>query len=274
MNSRLLALILSVVLVITLGGFALYYNQAATTISSNKGTITTISSQKTVLQAQLTEANSKIADLQGRVNSGTTQLTTIATQIDAAQKQITGLQTQVTQAKTQTANVTNQLQQANTMITALQGQAATLQAQVDADKTQISALQTDVAAKQSELTAMTTARDTLQTQVTSLTSIVSLNVVQAVAGSPFAVSGDNTSGTLVTTFSASYAGYLSVSGTTGAGTKIRVTDTFSGFRTSTYDFGPTPPVFVIPVMPGTITVTFLGSTGASENATITLVYTY
>jgi hypothetical protein len=82
---------------------------------------------------------------------------------------------------------------------------------------------------------------------------------------------------LVTTFTADYAGYVVISGTstTPAG-YLRVVDSYSGYpyNNYTYYFGTSATVLV-PILPGTVSVYF-GNSGVvgSVTATLTIIYYY
>ena len=235
MNSRVLSLIVSVLLVITLGCFAFYYVQSASTIFTDNNTITDLSNEKTTLQVQLAVANSQIADLRSRLNSTITQLTTLAMQLTSAQDQSTASQTQLQQAKAQIASVQSQLDSANSALSSSQSQVASLQA---------------------------------ITNLSSSTEVLSSSLVTA-----------NYAATTIASFKVGYAGYVSVSGySTSDSAFIMLADSFSGYpyysNNYHYRFGRTQTTWIIPVLPGTVTIYFYGTTAAVETATVSVTYYY
>lgn len=279
MNSRILFLVVSVILVITLGWFAIYYLQSSSAISFQESRITSLSGQKTALEAQLTAANSQIASLQGQLNSANTQITALRAQVSAGSGQISTLQTQAQQAKAQAASLQTQLQQANDQILVLRSQVSSIQSQLQQSSAQVTTLQGQASSLQSQLDTANATVSSLQSQVASLQAIINLSVSANVtslatvnATSPYPAPA-----TPVVSFNAAYAGYIVVWGnSTSASGYITVTNSFSGYpyNSSQYTFGTTMTTWLIPVLPGTVVISYGISSGGPATATVSVLYYY
>jgi uncharacterized protein YlxW (UPF0749 family) len=238
------AFLLTVVFgVVVAGVFIYYYIQTTNIISQRNLTITTqqvesvsLNSQITSLENGLTTASSTIASLQGQLSSTQSQLT-------SANAQILSLGNDLSAGKSQIAN---------------------LQSQVSSYQNQVFSYQTQIATLQSQ-----------QSQNNELQNIVNLAAYAAEASSvPVSQAAGQMS--QVTSFTANYAGYIVVSGSSSSGSGyVRVTDTYSSYPYNSYNypFSTSGSVFV-PVLPGTITVYYGNNDAAAVTATISVMYYY
>lgn len=131
-----------------------------------------------------------------------------------------------------------------------------------------------IASLQSQLSSANSQVSSLQSQVSSLQSIVNLSQSKSEAVQT-TVNQSRGQVASVVSFSAQYAGYIVVSGTsTTTNGYLQVTDSFSNYpyNSTTYAFG-TGAQKTIPVLPGTVTVSF-GNTNALNGATATISVTY
>ena len=181
---------------------------------------------------------------------------------------ISSLQSDNTSYKTQIASLQNQLSSANSQI-------SSLQSQLSSGGSQVSNLQAQISSLQNQLDSATAQVTSLQNQNSSLQSIVSLSQ-SATKANAVTINQSAGASTSIVTFTASYAGYIVVSGTsTTSNGYITVTDSFSNYPNYPgYVFG-TGATRTIPILPGTVTVSFANSNllnGAT--ATITVTYYY
>ncbi len=168
-------------------------------------------------------------------------------------------------------------------ITALQGDVASYKSQVTSLQTDISSYKSQVASLQSQLQSSASGNiSALQDQVLSLlvqnqdlTDISKLTKV-SVKADQVAINQSGR-GLPVAKFTADYAGYVLVSGqSTASDSYITVEDSFPGYPLNTYNypFG-TSATLVIPVLPGTITVTYgIPISGGASTGTISVRYYY
>lgn len=276
MNSRIPFLVISIILVITLMWFGLYYVQASSTIATDNATITSLTGRNTSLEAALIEANSRIVSLTTQLNAANTQISALREQLTAAKAQSSTLQTQLEESKTQARRLQANLETANTQITALQNQASSLQASLNTANSQITALQSQVTSLQTQLDTTNATAISLQSQLTTYQAITSLTLSAPVAS---AVSVNATSAANVTVgfFVANYAGYVTISGSSSDPTGfIRVTNTFPGYPHNNveYAFGTSNTTLAIPVLPGSVIIAFGAKTASSTTATVSITYIY
>ena len=245
------AFLLTVVFgVVVAGVFIYYYIQATNMISQRNLTIAaqkvesvSLNSQITSLENGLTTASSTMASLQGQLSSTQSQLT-------SANAQILSLGNDLSAGKSQIANLQSQVSSYQNQVVTLQNQAS-----------QAFSYQSQVA--------------TLQSQNTDLQNIVNLAAYAAEASS-FPISQAAGQMSPVTSFTANYAGYIVVSGSSSSGSGyVRVTDTYSSYPYNSYNypFSTSGSVFV-PVLPGTITVYYGNTDAAAVTATISVMYYY
>jgi uncharacterized protein YlxW (UPF0749 family) len=184
--------------------------QTSARITDNTDAISTLRSQATSLQNQLTSANSQISTLGS-------QLTTANSDIAALKNQVTTHTSQIATANGQVASLSAQLNSTNAQITAVQSQDSSF-------ATQMSALL-------SQVTTLTSQVTTLQTTVNSLGSAsTTLFLGQAVSQGANTYSG-------VYSYTPTYSGYLTISGSSSSTTGyiLLVNSTTGG--SATYPFG-------------------------------------
>jgi hypothetical protein len=243
------------ILIIVLGLFAYYYSQASGNIASGDSTISQQASQISSLDTQLASVNSQLSTSQE-------QLTTASAQLESSKSQVAFLQLQASQLQTRLADLNSQI--------------GTLQDQLSVADSDISTLQSQLTAANAQSASLQSQLTSANSQIATLQSIAGLSLSSAQASSVSVLQPAGGTSTVVS-FSASYAGYVVVSGTSStANGYIRVTDSYSGYPYNTYDhaFG-TGATLTIPVLPGTVTVIF-GNTNltGTATATISVVYYY
>jgi uncharacterized protein YlxW (UPF0749 family) len=235
------AFLLTVVFGVVVAGVFIYYYIQATNMISQRNL--TIAAQK----IESVSLNSQITSLENG-------LTTASSTIASLQGQLSSTQSQLTSANAQILSLGNDL-------SAGKSQIANLQSQVSSYQNQASSYQNQVA--------------TLQSQNNDLQNIVNLAAYAAQASSvPISQAAGQMSP--VTSFTANYAGYIVVSGSSSSGSGyVRVTDTYSSYPYNSYNysFSTSGSVFV-PVLPGTITVYYGNTDAAAVTATISVMYYY
>ena len=162
-----------------------------------------------------------------------------------------------------------------------QSQLTSLQSQVQSCQSQLSSLQNQLQSAEDQLSSLQTQLSSYQNQVSSLQSELSicqrhgkLQEVSVKADDKTINQGAGTRSAIVT-FTAEYAGYVHVSGTsTTSNGYIMVTSSFGGYphNDTRYSFG-TGAARLIPVLPGDIVVYF-GNTNLFGGATATITVHY
>jgi uncharacterized phage infection (PIP) family protein YhgE len=199
------------------------------------------------------ERNTTITTLQSQIDSQKTQIDTLGSQLSTAQESVTSANTQISSLNSQLSSLNNQVSSAQGILTAANTQIATLQSQLTAANNQITDLTTQNASLQSIGTLSRT---------TTVTSAATL-------------SQSPTQETSIAYFTASYAGYILVTGYSSSTTGyIRVTDSFTGYPYSStqLSFGTGNSLY-IPLLPGTVIVYF-GNTETTSAVTANLNVTY
>lgn len=132
-----------------------------------------------------------------------------------------------------------------------------------------------ISSQQNTITNNQTQINNLQKQISNLQNELNLLVSSTEAN---AVTINQTAGesTSIVSFSANYAGFIFVSGTTTTSNGyIKVTDTANGYPNYPGYTFKTGDTWVIPILPGTITVSFANSNSVNGvTATITVIYYY
>ncbi len=192
----------------------------------------------------------------------------------AASGQISRANSLISTLSSEKQSLQAELSSASSEISTLESQVSSLETQLSSTNAQISSLQSQLSSGGSEIANLQAQISSLQSQNSNLQSIVNLSQSSTQASS---VTVNQAAGqlSLVKSFSASYAGYIVVSGTsTTTNGYIMVTDSFSGYpyNSTTYSFG-TGATRIIPLLPGTVSVYF-GNTNFSSGATATITVTY
>ena len=228
-----------VVLILVLIGFIYYYVQASSSINDYK---TTISDQST-----------KISDLNDQTLSLKKQLDTASTQISSMQSQVSLLETDLSTANSQKSSLQTQVNSLQSEIATLKNQSSSANAQIIDLQSQISSLK----AENSDLKSITSlSKSVVVANALTLNIAVDQHVV-------------------VTSFTAGYAGYIVVSGTTSNAGIIRVYDSFSGYPLSGYPWGfSSGSTLLIPILPGDIIVKFSYPNNLAGTATLSVTYYY
>ncbi len=261
--------VMAVLFIIAVTGFVYYYFSATAAISATDDTISTLRVQVLTLQGQLTSVNSQLATQQSQLSAANSQVPPLQNSLSSAKSQISSLQNDVSSYKGQ--------------VSVLQGDISSYKSQVTSLQTDISSYKSQVASLQSQLQSSASANiSALQDQVLSLllqnqdlTDISKLTKV-SVKADQVAINQSGR-GLPVAKFTADYAGYVLVSGqSTASDSYITVEDSFPGYPLNTYNypFG-TSATLVIPVLPGTVTVTYgIPISGGASTGTISVRYYY
>ncbi len=197
--------------------------------------------------------HARASSLQDEVSSFSSQLTSLEGQLASAKAQSSSLQSEVTSGKSQISSLTSQ-------VSALTGQTTALQGQISSDNAQIARLQEQVAS--------------LQKQNGDLQNIIKLSVTVNKLNAVTLNQGANQS-SLVTAFTADYAGYVIVTGTsTSANGYVMVADSYPGYPYNSYQYAfGTGNTVLVPVLPGLVQVYF-GNTNFYNGTTATLTVNY
>jgi uncharacterized phage infection (PIP) family protein YhgE len=219
------------------------YNTAIQEANDLRDQLSDVQADLVTAQADLSQSNSNLETAQQ-------DLTTVTEDRDSILEQLND-----TEADLATAQ--DQLDSANSQIT-------TLQSQID----ELESADSTIATLRSQIT-------TLQGQVDQLQEITDLSLYSIELDTKIIYQIPNVYENVVS-FTADYAGYIIVSGTSSTfNTYIRVEDTFAGypFREYLHHFG-TGTTLKIPVLPGTITVYLSNTDPVGLTATITVIYYY
>lgn len=205
-------------------------------------------SSKTITERNATIATmqTQVSQLSSQVSTQNSQITKLQSDLTAANASVSSLQTQLTSASTKESSTESSLAAANASISSLQSQLTTANGQVT----------------------------TLQSQVTDLQNVNNLSQ-STIEASSYTVSQSAGSETVVSSFTATYPGYILVTGSSTSSTGyIRVVDSYSSYYPSStrYTFG-TGTNLIIPVLPGTVYVYF-GNEDASGTPTGYISATY
>jgi predicted nucleic acid-binding Zn-ribbon protein len=224
-------------------------------VSNLEGSVSNLEGTVSTLEADLASANAQVSTLETNLASANVQVSTLETNLASANVQVSTLQSQLTSANAQVSTLETNLASANVQV-------STLQSQLTSANVQVSSLQSQLASANA--------------QVSSLQRIINLLESSTIASAVTINQANNTS-TRIVTFTANYAGYIVVSGTSNTvNGYLLVTNSFSGYPYNDihYTFGPSDSR-MIPVLPGTVAVNF-GNTNIinGATATITVVYFY
>jgi archaellum component FlaC len=209
---------------------------------------------------------------------------------DAAVKEANELRDQLSDTSDQLSDTSDQLSDTSDQLSVVQTALADAQDDINSYKSEISSLQDEItdyesqvadyesqiAPLQYELESKDYQITYLQNQIAHLNEIGDLSLYSTEADAVY-ITMITSVKTPVVSFTADYAGYIVISGTSSSfWGVIFVTESFDGypFNNYQYDFGKGA-TLIVPVLPGTITVYF-ATTQASELvvATITVDYYY
>ncbi len=234
-------LLTGVFAVVVSGVLGYYYWQTTNTISQRNLTIATQQAQIAQLNSQIASLNSQITSLQGNLTTANSTITSLQGQLSSTQAQF-----------------------------------ASAQAQILSKSGELTASQSQVSTLQSQITSLNSQVTTLQSEKADLQNIVNLGA-STVQASSIPISQTYGALSSVSSFNVNYAGYLLITGSSSSATGyIRVTDSYSNyaFNSSNISFGTGTSV-VVPVLPGSITVSFGNTDGAGTvTATISVTYYY
>jgi len=208
------------------------------------------------------------------LSSTQTNLTNTQSQLSSTQADLTNTQSQLSSIQADLTNTQNQLSSTQADLTSTQNQLSSAKAQVTSLQNQLSSGGSQVASLQSQLSSANSQISSLQSQNRNLQSIVNLSQSSSEASS-VTVNQSANSYTEIIAFTANYAGYVVVSGTsTTSNGYLMVTDSYNGypFNNTNYTFG-TANTKIIPILPGTVTVYF-GNTNLINGASATITVTY
>ncbi len=235
------------------------------------------------LQGQLSTANAKASSLQNENSAYQSQVASLQSQLSASNAKVSSLQNENSAYQSQVASLQDQLSNLSSSQSTLQTTNSQLQTQLSSSKSQITSLQNDISGYQSQTSSLKSQLSSLNDQVSSLRSqisdfqsIVNLSKSTAVANEKTINQSEGQS-TSIVSFTAQYAGYVVVSGTsTTVNGYLIVTDSFNNYPLNSvhYPFG-TGATSTIPILPGTVTVYFANSNvSGGATATLTVIYYY
>jgi DNA repair exonuclease SbcCD ATPase subunit len=216
------------------------YDAAVKEANDLRDQLSDVQADLATAQDNLSQSNADLAAAQQNLNNVLDDRDLILKQLGETEDDLTATQ--------------DQLESANSLITTLQSQVTTLESQVTTLENQVTPLQSQIDQLQ-EITDLSL----YSTELDTVTIYQAANVYQNVVS-----------------FTADYAGYVVVSGTSSTfNTDIRVTDSFTGYPYNEYlhHFG-TGTTLKIPVLPGTITVYLSNTSPVGLTATITVTYYY
>lgn len=213
----------------------------------------------------LNATQSSLSNLSLSYNSLSSKYNNTQLQLTSTESQLTSTQTDLSSANSRITKLESYIQTQNNTISVLQSQVTNLQSQLSSMQAQASTLQSQ------ELQANNQA-SSLQSQITSQQNLLNLqNVITETNNQE--VNAPAGAKTQLADFSAPYAGYLTISGTTSSSnTQITVTDT-AGASSLTFNFGSGGTLYV-PIVPGTIDILMSNSNLVNGmTATISITYT-
>jgi peptidoglycan hydrolase CwlO-like protein len=249
-------LILSVVLVLAIVGFAIFAIIAGGKISNNENSINTLEKNVTTLQTALNGSNGDIATLKGQIATANSQITTL-------QGQVTSDAAKITAAQTQVASATSQ-------ISTLQGQITALQTQGNSQDSQIAAANASVTALQTTVTSLQTTVTSLQATVNTLQAGGGTSGVTMIANYPLSTGPTNY--IQVATFYAATSGTVVVAGysstTFGA---LFLANTTTGVQTTPVGLATTQTSVPIAYTAGTNVLYFYSTSGTTQGVITSVV---
>jgi TolA-binding protein len=268
--NRFVVLMVAAGLVVAMaaGGFSYYAAQSSSRISSLQDQLHTYyvdngalraeiagnESHIATLESQLGTANSNVGSLVEGINDYSHQLALTQGRLDAATSKISSLE----------ADVRHNL-----------SQIALLRGDVAEKAAEIASLNQLVSEKVTQITSLQRQVSSLRGRVNELQSIVDLSEQTTIASRHIAQEAGEAS--LVTTFVADYAGYITISGTTTATEGyVQVLSSHTAYpaNNQTYAFGPLE-TLNIPVLPGTTAVYFGNADDSGDVAAqLAVVYHY
>ncbi len=284
----------AILLLIVVVGFIYYYTQMSKNVASLQGQLSSANAKASSLQNENSAYQSQVASLQGQLSSANAKVSSLQNENSAYQSQVASLQGQLSSANSKVSSLQNENSAYQSQVASLQDQLSSsqstlqaansqLQSQLSSAKSQITSLQNDVSGYQSQISSLKSQLSSLNDQVSSLRSqnselqsIVNLSKSSVVANEKTINQSEGQSSSVVS-FTAQYAGYVVVSGTsTTSNGYLMVTDTFNGYPHNgvRYSFG-TGATCTIPILPGTVTVYFANSNvSGGATATLTVIYYY
>jgi peptidoglycan hydrolase CwlO-like protein len=203
------------------------------------------------------------------ISKNNTTISSLQKDVTTYKSLISSLQNDIASYGSQVSSLQNQLASANAQVSPLQNENASL-------KSQITNLNNELSSANSQITSANSQITSLQSQNSDLQKIVSLSK-STIKANQLTINQSAGQETTVVTFTADYAGYVYVSGTsTTSNGYIHVTDSSSYYPsklgTTPFYIGTNGSVSV-PVLPGTIRVIF-GNDNLFSGATATITVTY
>lgn len=271
-------IILCVVLVVAVSGTVVYYMPLTSTQNSK---INNLQTWLTDNETALANANSEISNLENQLSAANSNLTSLNAEITSLQSQISNLQNQLSSANSQVSSLTSQLNTANSQITSLQNQLSTDNSQLLTDSAQITNLQnwlneniTALNNANGQITSLQNQLNSANSKITSQNNIISLSDSAVIANDQTYSEAASSYATF--TFSANYAGYVSVYvlSSSVAGTWIEVSYTSNGV---TYNQEITTNVGYLaefPVLPSSTITVGIGNGNIIGSATEVCTTTY
>jgi peptidoglycan hydrolase CwlO-like protein len=271
-NRYLLAF--GIILVVAIIGIIVSIVLTFARTGSDEETISTLRGEVAALESQLSTAQTKLDSLAVQVVGAEGRVASISEQRNS---DVAALQGELTAATDQIASLGSQI---SSVLSQLSG----LQAEVISDDSQISSIEAQLASLNTQLSSVSSTAASLQTKLTSLEKTVTtlsgiVNRLNYPLANPVALfisrSVNQSAGaqTLLYTFTATYNGYVYITGNSNSTTGyIRIVDN-STTASQTYAFG-TSNTLTIPLTAGHNYSIYFGNTAASGTVSAVLSGTY
>jgi myosin heavy subunit len=250
-------LILVVVLVTGCGVSKDRYYAAVKEVNELRDQLSDVQADLATAQDDLSKSNSDLAIAQNDLSKSNSDLAIAQQNLNDALDDRDSILIQLDETETDLTTAQDQLESANYQIVALQSQID----QLESADSLITTLQNQIM--------------TLQSQVNQFQEITDLSLYSIKLDNEIIYQGPNVFENVVS-FTADYAGYITVSGTSSTfNTSIRVENSFNGYPYNEYlhRFG-TGTTLKIPVLPGKITVYLSNTDPVGLTAAITVTHYY
>lgn len=262
--------IVAIILIIVITAFTILYVQLNSRTAENNNTITSLTEYTTSLQSQLSSANSQVSSL-------TSQISTIESNLVADETKISQFNEALTSANSQISELSQQLNTANSKISTILNDTASLSNKNTTLQSLMTSLQNSLDSIQTQLTSSQSAITTLQSQVSTQQSTINALTTQInipiTLFSLLYVSETANTYKLVHSFTPTYTGYITISGTSSSSTTyILIRNNDTGIS-NTYNFG-TSRTFYVQLAANDNYSIYLGNSIPSGTVTAILSATY
>ena len=240
-------LITGVIIIGLIAGVVLLAVQASRNNSTNEASFQTLNNQATSLQSSLSSANSQMTSLTDQMNEAIAVMTS---NIAANGQEITDMIDDITDVGTELTDLNVQLNSIKTNLNDLEDSSSDTSSSITSIQNQLSTITSQISSLQNTVSSLQTSITSLNTRISSLEASSS-NKTSTLFTSK-TITQDYDTQTLLTTFSPTGTGTLTIYGTSSSSTGyIRLQNNSLGTHKD-YSFG----------------------TGATINATVTYGYNY